>query len=120
MTRLDMPLPFLPFSPLSAAFLAAAQFQAELAVKLQIEGLTFMRDRIESDVKCMTALTAAQADGDALAVLNDFSEAMVMDYTRETSRMFAIVAESAEDAATLARREALRAIDNIAARSIAP
>ncbi|TCU11746.1 phasin family protein [Rhizobium sullae] len=123
MTSLHTPLPFSQFSPFGAAILAGTRFQAGFAgaaLRFQIEGLTFWLDRIEKDVAFVGALTGAQAAPDALDVFNDFSAEMITDYARESSRIFAIAAKAAKETETIARGEALRTIDDIAASSVAP
>ncbi|TCU30775.1 hypothetical protein EV130_101350 [Rhizobium azibense] len=123
MTSLQMPLPFLQFSPFGAAVLAGTKFQAEFAgaaLRYQIEGLSFLLDRIGKDVTFVGALTKPQAAREASDLINDFSAQMITDYARETSRIFAVAAKIADETAAIAHGEALRTIEDIAASSVAP
>ncbi|SCW87645.1 hypothetical protein SAMN02927900_05988 [Rhizobium mongolense subsp. loessense] len=123
MTSLQMSLPFLQFSPFGAAILAGTKFQAEFAgaaLRYQIEGLSFWLDRIYKDVIFASALANPQAVRDASDLINDFSTQMITDYARETSRIFAVAAKTANETATIAHVEALRTIEDIAASSVAP
>ncbi|NLS08306.1 hypothetical protein HGP14_34545 [Rhizobium sp. P32RR-XVIII] len=123
MTSAEFPFVFPQFHKAMDGVLAEAKIKAEFAnaaLRFQIEGLSFLQDRLEKDLKFFGTLAAAPASSDSLDVLNDFTDELIIDYARETSRFFTVLALVAQNAAVLAHGEAERSIIDIAATSVAP
>lgn len=123
MTSTEFPFLFPEFYKAMDGVLAGAKIQAafaDAALRFQIERLSFLQDRLEKDLKFLGTLAAAPGRSDSLDVLNDFTDELIIDYARETSRFFTVLSLVAEDAAVLARGEAERSMIDIAATSVAP
>jgi hypothetical protein len=104
------------------ALAAAISIQRELSVAVlrwQVEGLCFLRRRLEQDMKLAETLANPEAAKDAFELLTTFWQAAGVDYVREASRFATIGARLSTDTARDLRTGAEKMAEDLVAQRAA-
>jgi len=101
---------------------ATVRFQApafKAMMRYQIEMLSFLKHRYEQDLKLVDDLAASDEFNDAFDVLGNFVQNATSEYVTEAGKVASIGSKLASDIAQRVRKEAVRTIGDMAARTIA-
>ncbi|WP_246225972.1 phasin family protein [Chelativorans xinjiangense] len=96
----------------AAAWLQTHTFKA--IMRYQIEALSFLKHRLEQDVKLIDDLTASSEYNDTFDVFGVFMQNAASDYSAEAARIATIGSRLASETAREARKEARATIDGMA------
>lgn len=101
---------------------ATARLQAHAfssILRFQLEALTFMRRRLEQDMRLAESLARSSDFSDAFDMFAEFAQNAATEYSDESGRIAEVTAKVASDAARKVRRETREAIEDLAASTIA-
>jgi hypothetical protein len=102
--------------------LATADLQAQTvraAMRLQIEMLGFVRNRLKQDIKLVDDLVESDAFNDAFDVVCEFAQNAAMEYTSEAGKMALVWSRITSEAARGFRKQSNDALEDRAATTIA-
>lgn len=113
----------LPLAKTGQKFIrATAALQAHsirALLRMQIEGVSFLKRRFEDDLKLLDKLTAGDEFVDAFDVYVNFLQNATSDYASEVGKFASIGAKLASETAGRVRKEAETTIDDMAAATLA-
>jgi len=88
-------------------------------LRYQIEGVSFLKRRLEDDLKLIERLTGSNGSADTFDVFVNFVQNATSDYANEAGRFASIGVTLATETAGRLRKEAETAIDDMAAATVA-
>ena len=105
--------PFAQVTPMLSnsqkALFSAVRLQAQAykaMMRYQIEALSFMRHRLEEDVRLVDEIATAHDLGNAFEIYADFLQQTVSEYSDEASKLANLGSKLASETARQVRREA--------------
>ncbi|MDX8519879.1 phasin family protein [Mesorhizobium dulcispinae] len=87
-------------------------------LRYQIEGASFLKRRLEDDLKLLDKLTGGDEFVDAFDVFVNFVQNATSDYANEVGKFASIGAKLASETAGRVRKEAETTVDDMAAATL--
>ena len=88
-------------------------------MRYQIEMLSFLKHRYEQDLRLVDDLVASDEFNDAFDVVGNFVQIATSEYATEAGKVASIGSKLASETAKCVRKEAVRTIGDMAARTVA-
>lgn len=101
---------------------ATARLQAQAfkaMMRYQIEMLSFLKHRYEQDLKLADDLAASDEFNDAFDVVGNFVQIATSEYATEAGKVASIGSKLTSEVAKCVRKEAVKTIGDMAARTVA-
>lgn len=102
-------------------FLASARMQAgayKAAMRYQIEMLTFLKHRLEQDLKFVDDVVDSDAFSDTFDVVSDFVQTAAAEYALEAGNIATIGSNLSDETARRMRKQAGEIVENRATKTV--